>query len=121
MSCTTLACAYNFYPFLVQMYRIYSGGSRISRRGGRGPCTGGRGPLRRLRFENFACQNERIWTRRGGGGARRARPPPRSANDLYRIYIYFINKYLFLFYFNYKLFNILVYILKENGIRRDSP
>ena len=41
--------------------------------GGRGPRTGGRGPPRRLRFENFACQNERIWTHRGG--ARRARPP----------------------------------------------
>ena len=50
-----------------------SGGSRISRRGGRGPRTGGRGPPRWLHFENFACQNERIWTRRGG--ARRARPP----------------------------------------------
>ena len=47
--------------------------------GGRGPRTGGRGPLRRLHFENFACQNERIWTRRGG--ARRARPP-RSANEI---------------------------------------
>ena len=34
--------------------------------GGRGPRTGGRGPPRRLRFKNFACQNERIWTRRGG-------------------------------------------------------
>ena len=43
--------------------------------GGRGPRRGGRGPLRQLRFENFACQNESIWTRRGGG-ARRARPPP---------------------------------------------
>ena len=43
-----------------------SGGSRISHRGGRGPRMGGRGPPRRLRFENFACQNERIWTRRGG-------------------------------------------------------
>ena len=45
--------------------------------GGRGPRTGGRGPPKWLRFENFACQNERIWTRRGGApGAR----PPRSAN-----------------------------------------
>ena len=43
-----------------------SGGSRISRRGGRGPRTGGRGPPKWLRFKNFACQNERIWTRRGG-------------------------------------------------------
>ena len=32
-----------------------------------GPRGGGRGPPRRLRFKNFACQNERIWTRRGGG------------------------------------------------------
>ena len=37
--------------------------------GGRGPRRGGRGLPRRLRFENFACQNKRIWTRRGG------RPP----------------------------------------------
>ena len=45
--------------------------------GGRGPRRGGRGPPRWLRFENFACQNERIWTPWGGGapGA-----PPRSAN-----------------------------------------
>ena len=47
-----------------------SGGSRISRRGGVDLIQGGRGPPRRLRFENVACQNERIWTRRGG-----ARPP----------------------------------------------
>ena len=30
---------------------------------------GARAPPRRLRFKNFACQNERIWTHRGGGGA----------------------------------------------------
>ena len=30
--------------------------------GGRGPRRGGRGLPRRLRFENFVCQNERIWT-----------------------------------------------------------
>ena len=35
-----------------------SGGSRISRRGRRGL-------PRRLRFENFACQNETIWMLRG--------------------------------------------------------
>ena len=56
----------------------FSGGSRISRRGGRGPRTGGRGPPRQLHFKNFACQNERIWTCRGG--ACRA-CPPRSANE----------------------------------------
>ena len=55
-----------------------SGGSRISRRGGRGPRTGGHGPPRQLRFKNFACQNERIWTRRGGRAP--GAPPPRSAN-----------------------------------------
>ena len=33
---------------------------------------GGRGPPRWLHFENFACQNERIWTRGGGGRAGRA-------------------------------------------------
>ena len=26
---------------------------------------GGRGLLRRLRFKNFVCENERIWTLRG--------------------------------------------------------
>ena len=36
----------------------YSGGSRISRRG--------HGLPRRSRYENFVCQNERIWTLRGG-------------------------------------------------------
>ena len=59
---------------------LYSGGSRISRRGGRGPRTGGRGPPRWLRFKNFACQNERILTRRGGRAP--GAPPPRSANAL---------------------------------------
>ena len=39
---------------------------------------GGRGPPRRLCFKNFACQNERIWTRRGGRAP--GAPPPRSAN-----------------------------------------
>ena len=29
--------------------------------GGRGPRRGGRGLPRRLRFENFVCQYERIW------------------------------------------------------------
>ena len=32
--------------------------------GGRGPCRGC-GLPRQLHFENFVCQNERIWTRRG--------------------------------------------------------
>ena len=43
-----------------------SGGSRITRRGGHGPQGGGRGLPRRLHFANFVCQNERIWTLRGG-------------------------------------------------------
>ena len=51
-----------------------SGGSRISHRGGRGPHRRGRGPPRQLRFKNFACQNERIWTRRGGHAP--GAPPP---------------------------------------------
>ena len=34
--------------------------------GGRRPHSG-RGLPRRLRFENFVCQNERIWTLEGGG------------------------------------------------------
>ena len=48
--------------------------------GGRGPRTGGRGPLRWLRFENFACQNERIWTRRGGA---RLAPPLDPPMNMY--------------------------------------
>ena len=38
---------------------------------------GGRRLPRRLRFENFVCQRERIWTLRGGGGDAH----PGSAND----------------------------------------
>ena len=54
--------------------------------GGRGPLTGGRGLLRRLRFENFVCQNERIWTLGArGGDVRRASanvdPPMNGKND----------------------------------------
>ena len=68
-----------------------SGGSRISRRGGRGPRRGSHGPPRWLRFENFACQNERIWTRRGGARAGRAPldPPMCSHGNL----LYIINQY----------------------------
>ena len=49
-----------------------SGGSRISRRGGRGPRTGGRGPPRWLCFENF-----HVKTKESGpiGGARAGRAP----------------------------------------------
>ena len=48
---------------------LFSGGSRISGRGRRP--RGGRQLPRRLRFEKFVCQNERIWTLRGAhaGGA----------------------------------------------------
>ena len=35
--------------------------------GGREPRKGGRGLPTPLCFENFVCQNERIWTLRGGG------------------------------------------------------
>ena len=45
---------------------MFSGGYRISRRGGRGPRRKGCGLPRRLRFENFVCQNERIGSLRGG-------------------------------------------------------
>ena len=49
--------------------------------GGRGPRRRGHGLPRRLRFENFVCQDERIWTL-GGGGVRRASanvdPPMRN-------------------------------------------
>ena len=33
--------------------------------GGHGPRRGGHGLPRQLHFENFVCQNERIWTLRG--------------------------------------------------------
>ena len=42
--------------------------------GGRGPRRWGCGLPRRLRFENFVCQNERIGTLRGGARAGRAPP-----------------------------------------------
>ena len=54
----------------------FSGGSRISRMGGV-DLVGGRGLPRQLRFENFACQKERISTLRG---ACAAHAPSRSAN-----------------------------------------
>ena len=38
---------------------------------------GGRGLPKRLRFENFVCRNDRIWTL----GGRAPGTPPRSAND----------------------------------------
>ena len=47
------------------MLYIHSGGCRISRRGGRGL-------PRQLRFANFVCQNERIWTL---GGRAPGTPP----------------------------------------------
>ena len=53
--------------------KLLSGGSRISRRGGRGPRRRGRGLPRWLRFVKFVCQNERIGSLRAG--ARRVRPP----------------------------------------------
>ena len=56
-----------------------SGGSRISRRGGVDH-VGGRGPPRRLCFENFVCQNERIWTL---GGRTPGNCQCRSANELH--------------------------------------
>ena len=48
---------------------------------------GGRGFPKRLRFENFVCQNERIWTL--GGGVRRA-APSKSANGLCYLGIIYI-------------------------------
>ena len=44
--------------------------------GGHGPRMGGRGPPRQLRFENFACQNERIWTHRGARAGHAPLDPP---------------------------------------------
>ena len=57
--------------------RLFSGGSRISRKGVVDH-TGGCGLLRWLRFKNFVCRNERIWTitRAYAGHA------PRSANAI---------------------------------------
>ena len=44
---------------------------------------GGRQLPRRLRFEKFVCQNERIWTRRGG--ARRRRPPGSATENDFKV------------------------------------
>ena len=46
--------------------------------GGGADLVGGRQLPRRLRFEKFVCQNERIWTRRG---ARAGGAPPGSATE----------------------------------------
>ena len=54
---------------------VRSGGSRISRRGA-WTSYGGPWTPRQLRFENFACQNERIWTRRGARAGRASLDPP---------------------------------------------
>ena len=62
--------------------------------GGRGPRTGGRGPPRWLRFKNFACQNERIWTH--GGGHVPGTPPLRSANVMYTQVKEMVNLNLFI-------------------------
>ena len=43
---------------------------------------GGRQLPRRLRFEKFVCQNERIWTRRG---ERASGAPPGSTTDLVKL------------------------------------
>ena len=51
----------------------FSGGSRISRRGSVDPL-GGRGPLTWVLFGKNVCENERIWSRKGGG-VRPARSP----------------------------------------------
>ena len=64
-----IICTFRF----IRTFLGSSCGSRISHRGGRRPRRGGRQLPRRLHFEKFVCQNERIWTRRGG--ARRRRPP----------------------------------------------
>ena len=71
---TSLVCNL-FYKATISLF-VGSGGSRISRRGGVGRRRGDRGPPRRLRFENFACQNERIWTRRGARAGRAPLDPP---------------------------------------------
>ena len=54
---------------------------------------GGRGFPRRVHFENFVCQNERIQTLRGG--VRRA-SPPRSANarTVYSVPRYYEQEFL---------------------------
>ena len=71
-----------FLTFVKLEVLACSGGSRISRRGGRGPRRRGCGLPRWLHFENFVCQNERIGTLRGGHAP--GAPPPRSANGMSR-------------------------------------
>ena len=66
---------------------IRSGGSRISRKGGRGPRRWGRGLLRRLRFVKFVCQNERIRPLRGARARCAPLDPPMICLE-YLIYIF---------------------------------
>ena len=56
--------------------------------GGRGPHRRGCGLLRRLHFENFVCQNERIGTLRGGT---RQVHPPRSTNEMFVYSFYHVH------------------------------
>ena len=42
---------------------------------GRGPCRGGRGVPRQLRFKNFVCQKKESGPLGGRGGVRRTHPP----------------------------------------------
>ena len=61
---------------------IRSGGSRVSHRVGV-DLKGGRELLRELRFENFVCRNEGIWTHRGHAPGT---SPSRCANDSFAIF-----------------------------------
>ena len=70
-------CAQEFCTsfYSLDLHWQISSGSRISRRGT--PISWGWRQLpRRLRFEKFVCQNERIWTRRGGMCQCRPLDPP---------------------------------------------
>ena len=72
---------YTLPPVTIPTPHHGSGGSRISC-GGIALTGGGRGLPRWLHFENFVCQNERIWTSRGRCWARPLDPPMHGKTEM---------------------------------------
>ena len=76
-----IGCNWCTFPLDIEMFvnnikTINSGGSRISHKGGGIDLIGGRGLPRQLHFENFVCQNERIWPLGGRAPGTPSLDPP---------------------------------------------
>ena len=68
------------YQLCTYILDTFSGGSRISHRG-HAPVRGC-GPPTQVLFGENVCENERIWSHRGGMCPAH---PPRSTNDMYNL------------------------------------